>query len=304
VFTGGANSVFYLEPQGPTRNGQQSFRNITERAKRKTEAVTVRLEHDLVYEIVRGRDVNKWCVVPGSYLLCPHTAETRMHALSPEYIQGTYPLVWHYLQRMRPVLEARKGFAGWEKQFLDEAFYAIQRVGEYTFAPYKVAWRYIALDFIVAVVGPDVAGRPRLCNDKVMFVPVSSPEEAYYLCGVLSSSPVRWTVISTVKNTQISTSAITGIRVPRFEAGNALHSDISAACRAGHEDVAAGRLQSAQEKLSVVSTLTGRLFGYNDRDLRCFEAELLQRYGSVSFSLSDEEDTASCRNARAAGRRC
>ena len=194
-----------------------------------------------MYEVVRGRDLDCGRAASGAQLLCPHTAETRMRPLSPAVLAATYPKALAYLQSMRPVLEARRGFAGWERRIHEETFYAIQRIGEYTFAPFKAAWRYVASDFIVAVVGPGRDGRPRLCNDKVMYLGCISETEAHFLCGLLSSDPVRWRVVSAMTGTQISTSAVKHLNLPRFAADDPVHAEIAARCKGGHEAVASGR---------------------------------------------------------------
>jgi hypothetical protein len=237
VFTGGANAVYYLEPL--PRPGW--YRNLVDGAKRQVEPVTVPLEGELIYEVVRGRDLRRWRAVSEAHLLCPHTAATRMRALPLAVMAEQYPRALAYLERMRAVLEGRRGFAGWERYLQREAFYAIQRIGAYSFAPYKTAWRYVAADFVVAVVGPGRDGKPRLCNDKVMYV--SFPEEtpAYFLCGLLSSDPVRWRVTATMTGTQISTSVIKHLRLPPYAEADAVPRTIADCCRRGHEHVAAGR---------------------------------------------------------------
>jgi hypothetical protein len=169
---------------------------------------------------------------------------------------------------MRAILDARKGFSGWEKKQRELAFYALQRIGDYSFQPYKVAWRYIATDFIIAVIGPGPDGRPRLCNDKVMFVGCASAEEAYFLCGLLTSGPVRWSVTATMTGTQITASAIRHLALPAFDAHEKRHIAIADRCRQGHESVRLGQPAAAEAALADIDRHVARLYGLSVKQMR------------------------------------
>ena len=276
VFTGGANAVYYLEALGDWQSEpKSSFRNVIGRAKRVAEEVEAVLETDLVYEIIRGKDIRRWSIVGNGLLLCPHTAETRMDAIPPETMMKSYPQAYEYLSSMRPVLDERRGFAKWEQAFRDRAFYVAQRIGTYTFSPYKVAWKYIASDFVVAVIGPDSRGRPRLPNDKVMFVAVDGSAEAYYLAGILSSSPVRWQVVSHTSGRQISASAISPLSIPRFQAGSRLHCRISDLCRSGHELRAGSPDGSCEDLLYRIDEEVASLLDWSTDKVAVFQKELI-----------------------------
>jgi len=274
VFTGGANAVYYLRPDGAEDEHLRWYRNVTEGAKRAAPSVRVQLEHELVYEVVRGRDLTRWHARSGVSLLFPHSRATRMHALPMSELAASHPRALAYLDSMRAILDQRKGFTEWERAFQAEAFYAIQRVGDYTFAPYKVAWRYIANDFLCAVIGPDDRDRPRLPNDKVMFVGVADPAEAFYLCGLLSSDPIRWKVMAYVAGTQISASAIAPLAVARFDPHDDRHRTISEACRAGHIAVSTGAQAEASGALTRINRATAALFRFDDATMRSFRDEL------------------------------
>ncbi len=241
------------------------------------------IEDGLVYDVVRGRDLGMWRAAAGARLLCPHTAATQIRPLSPDVLAADYPKAHAYLRAMRPALEARRGFAGWERRIQAETYYAIQRVGEYTFAPYKAAWRYVAADFIVAVVGPGRDGRPTLCNDKVMYLACASEAEAHYLCGLLSSDPVRWRVVSSMTGTQISTSAIKHLNLPRYSADDAVHAEIARCCRAGHDAVQAGDAAAAASALGAINRAVGRLYSLTAAGLRTLNEEIGRRYPANRF---------------------
>lgn len=278
VFTGGANAVYYLERQGPHAPGCSRYTNIVKRSRRPAPKISAILEDAWVYEIIRGRDVQRWHTSGHSLLLCPHTADTRLHAIDPTALGQIAPHALAYLTSMRATLDARKGFTRWEQPYREQAFYVLQRIGAYTFAPYKVCWRYIATDFVVAVVGPDALGRPRLPNDKVMSVGVASIEEAHYLCGVLSSSPVRWRVLAHSSGKQISASAISSIKVPRYDADDTLHRRIAAISLEGHGQITTASSSARAEWAWALDALIADMFQWPVEHIDTFRDDL-HRWG-------------------------
>lgn len=260
VFTGGANSVYYLEPLEPLQPGERTLcRNRPERGRRAAPAVEAKLESDLLYEVVSGRDMDFWRSGSSGLLLCPHTATSRMDAIPPEAMESQYPATLAYLESMRPVLDARRGFSTWEEPYRLRAFYVLQRVGAYTFANYKVGWKYISDRFVPAVIGPDSMGRPRLPNDKVMFIATNSATEAYYLAGFLSSSPISWFIGARTSAQQVSASAIDGLAIPAFDRQDPRHKQLAALCRSGHLRKARDRHARVDDLIEAIDEIAGQL---------------------------------------------
>ena len=244
VFTGGANAVYHLEAR--RRSGDAiEISNITRRAKRKVADVTAVIEPDFVYPMLKGMGIRRWGTSYDSYILCPHTDETKIRPVPEAELRRGWPLTYGYLDGFRQFLNERKGFAGWEKAIQKENFHSVLRVGEYTFAPYKVVWRYIARDFISAVISEvedTVLGRKLLIpNEKVMFVATGSRDEAYYLCGVLSSRDVAECVRSYMNPTSISAHVLEKLEIPKFDPDSSIHMAISESCRLGHVAVRENR---------------------------------------------------------------
>ena len=77
AYTGGANAVYWLEIVGERPDGLVVVSNITEGAKRNVENVQAALEPDLLYPLLRGRDVHRWQATPSAYLLMVQDPEKR-----------------------------------------------------------------------------------------------------------------------------------------------------------------------------------------------------------------------------------
>ena len=238
IFTGGANAIYWMDIIKKLDNGNVVISNITEKAKRKVENVEWEIEKDLIYPLVQGSDLKKWSVNTKSYILCPHTIETKMQPIDKEDMKKYYPLTYSYLLNFKKDLDERKGFAGWEKEIQKENFHAILRVGEYTFSKYKVAWRYIASEFITAVISEcqdEYLGKKLLIpNEKVMYISTDNENEAYYLCGVLSSDPVAFCVKSYMNPTSISTHVLEKLNIANYDENDDRHLQIAELCKLGH----------------------------------------------------------------------
>ena len=237
VFTGGANAVYRFQILERTGNTLR-VTNLAEKARRKAPAVTAELEPTCVYPLIQGSDLSQWSVRSRAWLLCPHTAETKIYPLAEADLRQDLPLTYAYLTRFRDLLETRKGFAGWERAIQERYFYALLRVGPYTFSRYKVAWRYIARSFITAVItpmqDPYLGETLPLPNEKVVYVGTDCREEAYYLCGILSSAPVRCCVTCYMNPTSISAHVLDKLHIPAFDPADSRHLSIAALCEEGH----------------------------------------------------------------------
>lgn len=240
VFTGGANAVYYQKLESFS-NGLFTSSNVTERAKRIFPKRQVFLEEDLVYPFLRGRDVNEWFVdySPTRAIIIPHTIETKIAPIAENIFKGKYPKAYEYFNDAKVFLSGRGGLTAMDKSSADVGFYTVLRVGEYTFSEYKVVWRYIHKYFTCAVIQPteliNKKTKPCITQEKLMTIACNSIDEAFYLCGYLSSKQVKNFVESKMVSTQISAHVIKDLHLPAFDSSNPIHKKISLLCKEGHD---------------------------------------------------------------------
>jgi methylase of polypeptide subunit release factors len=221
--TGGANGVYWLEVLSKRPDGLLVVRNITEGARRQVEQITTEIESDLVYPLLRGRDVQQWQAVPSAHILMVQDPSTR-RGIDEEIMQVKYPKTWAYLKRFEPVLRQRAAFKRYFTRKVGDlvvetgAFYSMFNVGEYTFSPYKVLWREQATSFTAAAIG--LKEKSVLPDHKLMLVPLSSQEEASFLLSVLCSSPVRLAVEAYALATSTNTHVLNIIKISKFDDKN------------------------------------------------------------------------------------
>lgn len=257
VFTGGANAVYWLEIHRKD-NTKIEISNIVERAKRKSEKITRFIEPDYVFPMLKGSNVKKWNITYDTYLLCPHTAETKMWPVAQSILKEEVPDTYTYLKYFKNDLDSRKGFAGWEKEIQKQEFQAILRIGEYTFSKYKVIWKYIASEFICTVISTVddeyLGNKMILPNEKIMYVSFEDEDEAYYLCGILSSTLVANCVKSYMNPTSISAHVLDKLNIPNFDRNNEKHLTIARECKKGH-----GK-ENIDEYIAHIDTIVSQIY--------------------------------------------
>jgi methylase of polypeptide subunit release factors len=279
LFTGGANGVYHLELKSHG-SGTVTFTNITERAKRAVPRVEVTLENDFVYPLLRGRELEQWRYKSEVFTLLPHTAETKMDPVDETTLKKQVPRTYEYFNQFKELLDERAGFTGWEKKVLEVGFYACQRIGDYTFSNWKVAWRYIAPKFTCAVVGPyeeegPFLGKPIIPNEKLMTIACGSSDEAYYLCGLLSSSCAISFIHSRMVSTQIAPHLIQGLALPKYEPSAKSHVEIARLCEAGHLSIKNGGTIEATV-LNHLDDLGAEILGASREGARQLRKQLIK----------------------------
>lgn len=237
VFTGGANGIFWLNIEESSNIIKVS--NITDKAKIKVKKVSTEIEKDYVFPLLTGKEIGFWEYSYSRYILCPHSPETKMYPIEQK-ILSQLPLTNAYFEAFKEELENRKGFTSIDKNIHERYYYTLQRIGEYTFAKYKVCWRYISKKFtpvVVEYVDDKYLGRKNIIgNEKVISIGLDNREEAYYLCGLISSTPYRKTIENYMIGTQITPSILSRLNIPQYDSGNDVHRKIAEFCRCGHFD--------------------------------------------------------------------
>jgi len=240
VNTGGANAVYWVEIVDERPDGLVVVRNITKGAKRRVEPVVAPLEPDLLYPLLRGRDVQRWRAAPSAYVLMVQDPQKR-RGIDEKELQRRWPYIWAYLKRFEKVLRERAAFRRYftrkdrsGRTVETGPFYSMFNVGQYTLAPYKVVWRYIASEMTAAAV-TETNGKVIVADHRLIMVSTEVPEEAFYLAGILNSAIGRFAVGAYIVETQISTHVLKKICIPRYDPANPLHRRLVALSRRAHE---------------------------------------------------------------------
>jgi hypothetical protein len=291
VNTGGANAVYWVNIVLKRPDGLVVVRNITEGAKVKVDEVTEPIEPDLLYPLLRGRDVQRWKAEPSAYIIVTHKPGMRLNAIPEKEMQECYPRTYGYFKRFEQTLLKR---GGWEVKQMMKAgkpFYSMSEIGDYTFAPWKVVWLgFGATEMQAAVVGL-VDGKPVMTNQAMHpFVPLDREDEAHYLCACLNSSVVNLAVIS---HTQLGgksfaqSNILEHIRISRFDPKNPVHLRLAELSMQAHEAARIGDEMRLREIEAEIDRWAAKLWNLTDDELRDIQQSLAEL--SETPEPADEE---------------
>ncbi len=233
------NQVYYVQVKEKLPDGKLLITNPPEPGQKKNvRQVDVAIEPDLIYPLIRGRDVKRWYVdYKNRYIIVPHDPKTGK-PLPEGDLKIKLPLAYGYLNMYRKELENRSVHKLWGK---GNPFYAIYDIGSYTFAPYKVVWRRIAgaitgkaTEFACAVVEPANA-RAVVPDDGTIMIPFDGAEEAYYVAGILNSSIIKAIIASYTYELRQETHIIENVKIPKFNHKEQVHRRITELSKRAHE---------------------------------------------------------------------
>lgn len=262
-FTGGANGIYWVEIVGGRPGGLSIVANITEGAKRAIPKTQSAIETELLYPLLRGRDVGRWSAAPSAHILIVQDPKTR-RGIAVETMEKRYPKAHSYLAKFEKVLRSRAAFRRYFRA--NDPCWSMFNVSPFTFAPWKVVWREQASAFTAAVIGPDER-RPVVPDHKLMMVAAASRAEAHYLCAALNSAPSCLAVAAYAIQIQMDTHILDNIAIPEFSANNKTHLRLAELSEAAHR--AAAKEDSAEVRRieQEIDRVAARLWDLSDDDL-------------------------------------
>jgi len=261
--TGGANGIYWVEIVSTRPGGLSIVANITERIKRKVPNVQAAVENDLLYPLLRGRDIKKWEANPSLNILMMQDPNTR-RGIATDIVKKEYPKAYSYLSGFEKILRSRSAFRRYYRE--SDPYWSMFNVSLFTFSKWKVVWREQASGFTSAVIGPQKK-KPVIPDHKLMLVEVSSKAEAHYLCGALNSSPARFAIISYVINIAMNTHILNNIAIPKFSRKNKTHVQLSKLSESAHKAAARGNTVEVERIEEEIDKAAAKLWGLTNQEL-------------------------------------
>ena len=211
------NGVYWIQVLDKCRNSELLIENLFDIGKIKVKCMQAVIEPDLVYPLLRGRDVKRWHAEPSAHIILAQDPEKRK-GIPEAVMRLRWPKTYAYLKQFegdpkKPERGTLRGRSGYRQYFKPtDPFYSMYNVGPYTMAQWKVVWREQSSMFQAAFAGLK-SRRAMLPDHKLMMVPCASQQEADFLVGMLNSGPSLLTIRSYV----ISTSTSTHVLRSRFK---------------------------------------------------------------------------------------
>jgi len=274
VYTGGANGVYWVEVVEKRADGLVTISNITEGAKKEVEQIQAPIEPDLIYPLLRGKDVKRWSAEPSAHIIITHLPGMRLNAIDEVDMKTKYPKTYLYLKRFEKVLRDRAAFKRYftrkdkrGKIYETGPFYSMFDVGDYTFSPYKVVWREQASSLTASIVVTE-AKKPIVPDHKLMMIDFDDKEEAFYVCAMLNSCVAAFAATSYAIEIQFDPHILDNIFIPGFDPKNKNHIHLVELSRlalklATHDDH--GKLKIIEEE---IDELAAKIWGLTKEELR------------------------------------
>jgi hypothetical protein len=270
---GWLNSAFWVQVLSTRPDGNLLISNLHDIGKIKVRNVTLPVEPDLVFPLLRGRDVDRWKARPEYSIVVPQDPAQPSRGYSLKELQTKLPMTHRYLQTFEEQLRKRSGF----RQFFNpdfDPFYSMYNVGPYTFAKYKVCWREVSNDIQAGVAEPPRRREKVIVPDHTLIaVDCASHEEAHYVCALLNSSPANFIVRGYVA-LHPSPHIMNYIRIPKFDPKDKLHvrlAESSAACHAGAPSAGDSDLSALE---SANDNLAAQLWNLSPAELKDIQSSL------------------------------
>jgi SAM-dependent methyltransferase len=271
VNTGGANAVYWVQKTYTLPNGNVVVQNITEGAKNKVKQVLMEVEPNLLYPLLRGRDVQRWHAQPSAWIIVPRLKPQQVIPLSE--MQVKFPKTYAYLKQFAPTLLQRKDAITQGALKRGEPFYFYGAVGDYTFAPWKVVWREQSAQMTAAVVGT-AAGKPVMPDHKLMLVDCNSKIEAHYICALLNSSIIMAVVQAYAVSIQMDPHILDHIRIPRYDPNNPVHRELADLSRQARVIVARGDTAWLGQVEKKIDELAAQVWGLTESEMDAIRQSL------------------------------
>lgn len=283
VNSGGANGVFWVEIVRQCSDGLLVVRNIIDGSRRAVPRVCVAIEPDLVYPLLRGCEVKRWCSQPSAHVILAQDVAARK-GIATNVLQERFPKTFRYLKRFEPQLRARAAFRRYyirnvAGHLVETApFYSMFNVGAYTFSPWKVVWHRMVAPVGAVVLGQQ-EGKPILPQETHAFVPTHSRQEAFYLAGMLNSQPFRWAAMAyspAGSKSYGSPHLLENLYIPRYDSNNPHHAEVAAIAETIQEQFCAGQQAELIEWERQLDEAAGRVWGLDAQCLASIQAAISQ----------------------------
>jgi len=277
VNTGGLNGVYWVDILYKRPDGLIVISNITQGIKKKVESIQMAIEPDLLYPLLRGRDVKRWQAQSSAYILIVQDREERRSGIPEDVMKQEYPLTYRYLKQFESVLSERADRKYYPN---DSPFYTMRNVADYTFARYKVVWTRVDKDIKGAVISSsEVAGVNKVIMpiETAVLVAFNESAEAHYFCSILNSSPWRFVITSTAVHGTGgfgSPNVLTKARIPKFDTQDRVHLELSGLSQNAHYATEIGDEVGVKELEQRIDELAAQIWGLTGEELREIKSSL------------------------------
>ena len=214
------------------------------RSKHKVGVQTVPLEKKFLHPLIKGTDISRFKIGESKYIVpFPYTEENPKVPMDYLTLKKESKLLANYFKRNRSILESQTDYSN--KIIGDEnaPYYALARVGKYSFAKYHVVFRdntkWVAA--VSSEVETEWGGTRRplfqnhavsICeNPKGEFI---TEDEAHYICAILNAPIVQQYILNSSDLRSLKVRP--PIKMAVFDENNPVHQKLVELSKKAHQN--------------------------------------------------------------------
>jgi len=263
-----ANGVYWIEILNKRPDGLLVVRNLNDVGRLEIASEQAVVEPDLVYPLLRGREIKRWYSAPEAYILLVQDTETRA-GYKENWMRINQPNLYSYLKKFEDLLRSRSGY----QRYFDtkkDAFYSIYNISSFTLAQNKVVWKALTTNIAATVISIHFDNwftrpKPVIPEHNTIFISTECEEEAHYLCSILNSN-ISNLVVRSHSSLFYSASILEYLAIPRYDPSNALHLQLASLSQQAHE-LAAERKDVTAIEADIDLSASG-LWGISTMELK------------------------------------
>ncbi len=274
------NGVYWIRILEKRPNGELLIENLHDVGKIKVERTQAAIEPDLVYPLLRGRDVKRWRARPSAYIILAQDPQTRKGIPEAE-MKRRWPKTFAYLKRFegdpkKPERGTLRGRSGYRRYFKpSDPFYSMYNVGPYTMTEWKVLWPEVGHTVRASVCGSSTVEnmKPSLPDHSIVLVSSDNEHEAHFIAGMLNSSPAQAAAAAYVV-LHPSPHIMKNIAVPRFRKRDSIHARLAELSRQCHVAAENGQKDVMMELEAEIDRAAAAIWSITDAELRAIQKAL------------------------------
>ena len=239
------------------------------------------IEQKRIYPSIRSTHITRFGIDGYDHRLIPvnHPSGTGVN------LKEQYPDTYQYLKRNESSLDERQS-----NVFDSGPFYTVFGVGDYTWAPYKVAWCRLGHNPEFAVLsGVDddddvVSEKCIVPNDHFLYIPCQDGNTAHFLCSVLNSTPYKDALrsISSGGKASLSKGVVSQLSLPDWRNRPDFH-ELASLSRQAHSRV-------QQESETDVTDIIGEIDRIINRRIEQFGGDPFSDAGQTTLDAFETND--------------
>jgi hypothetical protein len=225
IDTRGANGIFFVNITSQRPDASNRINIVNDPANGRNKDIPSRrgaVEADLVYPLLRGKDVTRWHATPRGHIILPYRQDEMGYVIRENGFKASYRYANRWLSSFRPFLEARKIVATLHWDLSGDDYCQVMGPLQFLDGRPVVVMREIASRPAAAVVTQRYDGRlgrtaTVIVDHKLVFCGLDSEDHAHYVAGMLNCAPMQALLRSFASSVGLAPVTLQRLPIPAFD---------------------------------------------------------------------------------------